>query len=706
MSVAQVGSGGIAEKHRARMAARSRDAFSAAAEIGEIPKVVKPWRRAACAKNLHAFLVKYFPHSTGLKPFSNAHKAAIERMQLAILEGGRFLNIFPRGFAKTTISENAVIWATFYGHRKFVPFFGANATAASMSLDSITREIIENDLLFEDFPEICLPFRALEGKTQRCRTQTYQGELTYIRQTKDMLVFPEIPDSRGAQACIMLRSLKGGTRGLKFKRSDGTQQRPDLVVIDDPQDDETAASDLQVDKLLNTIKKSILRLGGHDREIAVFMNATPIEEGDLVFRIQSDPSWQSLRVKMLPKPSDKEQDFWLGEYARIRQTYDPEDPRDQARAKLEATEYYRKRRKKADKGAIATWEHCFGEGEISAIQHAYNILIDEGPSVFASECQSEPQSRYQESPYLKNTEIRKRLSGFERGIIPPDCTTVTAFIDVQKKALFWMVCAWAEGFTGYVVDYNVFPKQRVSHYTLDSLNPTLARMYPNAGEEGAIIGGLADLTEDLLEKRLWRRADGVIMPIDLLLIDEGAWTELIHKAVMSNPQRSRIMPAMGVAERPTHRVPFAEYKRKPGEKTGGGYPWRIRGSAMTKTLRHVLSEVNWWKSFVQKRFLIERGDPSSLTLYGHDPDEHRLLSNHLTAEYVDRQTSEATGRTLDQWMAKPGKPDNHLLDCLVGNAVAASIQGIKLKDVLPANAHKKGRKRLKLSELQARKNRG
>ena len=33
---------------------------------------------------------------------------------------------------------------------------------------------------------------------------------------------------------------------------------------------------------------------------------------------------------------------------------------------------------------------------------------------------------------------------------------------------------------------------------------------------------------------------------------------------------------------------------------------------------------------------------------------------------------------MDEWKAKPGHPDNHWLDCLVGCAVAASMCGARL----------------------------
>lgn len=70
------------------------------------------------------------------------------------------------------------------------------------------------------------------------------------------------------------------------------------------------------------------------------------------------------------------------------------------------------------------------------------------------------------------------------------------------------------------------------------------------------------------------------------------------------------------------------------------------------------------------------GDRGSLTLYGENLTHHRLLAEHLTAEY--RVQTIGRGRTVDEWKMRPEQTDNHWLDGLVGCAVAASIQGTSL----------------------------
>lgn len=688
------------EQHRKRKASRSREIYSAVADIGEYPPVVNPKRRAACERDLLRYLTTYFPFTTGLKPFSQKHIGAIKRLELAILKGGRFLNILPRGFAKSTISENAAIWATSYGHRLFIPVFGANRPAADGMIDSIKTELSDNDLLYDDFPEICHAFRALEGKPQRCRSQTYRDELTHIRWTASSVVFPTMPESKASGAIIITRGLTAGIRGMKYKRPDGKQQRPDFVIIDDPQTDKGADSALQIQKILKTIRKSILRLGGHNRRLAVCINATIIEQDDVVCHLQSDPSWQSIRVKMVEKFPDSHESFWMDEYATVRNTYDRDDPADQPRAHRDANKLYVQNRKRADKGGIVTWEHCYEEGEVSALQHAYNILIDDGPEVFYAECQNEPLTGQEDSEFLSSGEILTKLSGHERRVIPASCHRLTAFIDVHDKLLYYAVCAWADGFTGYVVDYGAWPKPTKSYFSMREIkSPTLGSVSRGSGKEGSIHNGLGKLTAEILG-RAWKRDDGVAMSIDQCLIDEGYETDTIYGFCRQSPYANIIIPSKGFSVTASSN-PFNEYKKKPGERRGNN--WRqSRVVGGHRALRHIVFDTNFWKTFIQTRLTTSIGDKGSLLLWGDEATaDHRMFADHLTSE-VPIET-EGRGRVVTEWHLPPSKPDNHLLDCIVGCAVGAAMEGVALPNVEAKATHRKRTEWVPLAELRRRK---
>jgi len=63
--------------------------------------------------------------------------------------------------------------------------------------------------------------------------------------------------------------------------------------------------------------------------------------------------------------------------------------------------------------------------------------------------------------------------------------------------------------------------------------------------------------------------------------------------------------------------------------------------------------------------------------------------------------TQGRGRTVDEWKVRMSAVDNHWLDCLVGCAVAASIQGATLPGMDVFVAVRKSR--VKLSELQRKR---
>jgi hypothetical protein len=73
-----------------------------------------------------------------------------------------------------------------------------------------------------------------------------------------------------------------------------------------------------------------------------------------------------------------------------------------------------------------------------------------------------------------------------------------------------------------------------------------------------------------------------------------------------------------------------------------------------------------------------------------------MLAEQLTAEYFVK--TEGRGRTVDEWKMRPEQSDNHWLDCLVGAAVAASMQGAVLFGTDGVASPK--RKAIRLSDVQ------
>jgi len=674
-------------------AARARNAVlsQAGRDIGDLPEIVDTERKEKASRDFRFFCETYFPETFHLE-WSADHLRVIHKIELAVLHGGLFAMAMPRGSGKTSLCETACLWAILFGHREFVCLIGSDEKSALEMLESIKMELDSNDLLLEDFPEAVYPIQKLDGIAHRANGQLYQGERTHIGWTAKEVVLPTIPGSAASGAIIRVAGITGRIRGMKYKRPDGRSARPSLVVIDDPQTDESARSPSQCQNREAVLAGAVLGLAGPGQKIAGVMPCTVISRHDMADNIldrDKHPDWQGERTKMLysfPK-NDK---LWA-EYEQIRAT--------ELRAEhglARATSFYQANREAMDDGAVVAWAARYNPDEASALQHAMNLKFqDEG--AFFAEYQNEPLDTVNEEGVLTADEIAAKTNGMERSILSIGCTHLTAFIDVQQKLLFWIVTAWDDDFTGFVVDYGAWPDQGKGYFTLRDTRRTLERAAPRAGMEGAIYAGLEALTGHILGRE-WRRDDGAMMRVERCLIDAnwGQSTDVIYQFCRQSGYAPILLPSHGKYVGASS-IPFSEYTRKKGERVG--HNWRIPSVKGKRAVRHVVYDTNFWKSFIHARLSVPMGDPGCLSLFGRNSEMHRLFSEHLTAEYKVR--TEGRGRVVDEWKARPNQLDNHWLDGIVGCAVAASIQGVSL----PGSQEKSVRpnKPIRLSEIRQRR---
>ena len=181
-----------AVKERARQ--RSILLSQSGRDIGDLPEVADADRKANASTDFRMFCDVYFPQTFHL-PWSDDHLKVIAKIERAVLEGGLFAMAMPRGSGKTSLCETACLWAMLYGHREFVCLIGSDEDHAAGMLDSIKAELENNDLLADDFPEVCHPIRSLDGITQRAAGQLYQGTQTHIGWTAKEIVLPSIEGS-------------------------------------------------------------------------------------------------------------------------------------------------------------------------------------------------------------------------------------------------------------------------------------------------------------------------------------------------------------------------------------------------------------------------------------------------------------------------------------------------------------------------------
>jgi len=677
------------EEQKARQAERNAEAVRAAQDIGEIPPVVDPQRKAQAEASFRFFCETYFPEVFYF-PWSSDHLRVIDKIEKSVRTGGLFAMAMPRGSGKTVLCQTAVLWSALIGASPFVCLIAASAERARDLLENIKIWLETNPLLHDDFPEVTYPIQCLERITNRQKGQKYKGEPTRIDWASDRIVLPTIAGSKASGVVISSSGMKGSDiRGQNYARADGQVVRPQLVLVDDPQTTESAWSPSQSQRREAILAGDVLGMAGPGKKIAGLMACTVIRPADMADNIldrEKHPEWQGERTKMVYAFPSSEK-LWA-KYAEIR----ADSLRNDGDGS-DATEFYRANREAMDAGVIVAWPQRFNEDELSAIQHAMNLRYRDEAAFFA-EYQNEPIVEAVGEEMLTAEQIAGKLNGYRPGEIPIGCNHLTMFIDVQQRVLFWMLCGWEENFTGYIVDYGTWPDQKRAYFTLRDVRATISRSVPGAGLEGQVFAALEKLCEERLP-RAYRREDGAQMRIDRCLVDAnwGQSTDVVYQFCRQSSFAGILLPSHGKYVGASS-IPFAEYKRKRGDRVG--LHWRIPNTIGKRQVRHVLIDTNYWKSFVHARLAVAMGDPGCLSLPGRDEKAHRLLADHLTAEY--RVKSLAQGRTVDEWKLRATRPDNHWLDCLVGCAVAASIQGAALAGVETRVAGP--RPRLRLSELQ------
>lgn len=666
-----------AEYRREHSARSSREDSSAVRDIGEIPKVVDPDRRSAGLADFLTFCLTYFQHRFPLE-FSDDHLRVIAKIQAAILEGALSAVAMPRGSGKTTLTEAGCIYAMFTGRHDFLVLIGADKESATDMLESIKGEIESNDLLAEDFPEVCYPIRALEGIVNRCKGQTYKGTRTRITWSSTRVTLPTIEGSQAGGVTIRCAGITGRIRGMKHTRADGRNVRPTLVIIDDPQTDEAANSDTMLAKLERTLKGAVLGLAGPGVKISGIMPCTVIRAGDLADRLldkKQSPEWHGEKCQMLYAWPD---DLALWEkYNEIRTAELRAD-----RGLKKATDFYLKNRAAMDKGARVAWPARKNEDEASALQHAMNLYLKD-PYSFLAEYQNDPPDELalDDEDICTVDQVAGKTSGYEQGLVPHWARRVTIGVDVHKRLLYWVALATDDEFNGQIVDYGPFPDQKVRHYQMAKARPSISDLAKKAGLKGAsdkgrLMFALQTLVESELAMRRWKVDGGGEMVAEKIVIDMGWEAETVRGFVRNSPLAAMLWPAKGDGIK-AGDTPLDEWRLHPGTITGPS--WRINPTKPGQVVKHIHYDANYWKTFIHARFAMAPGDRGSLALYKHTPTHHRLFAEHVAHAEKPTKTT-GRGRELIEWKIKTNKPDNHFFDSLQYACLGASFCGARLPE--------------------------
>lgn len=609
------------ERNREMAVRRSREKNDSVKEIGPLPKVVNPSRKRRCRKSLLDFMLTYGGEKAGeefvfVQPFCDEQLYMIRTLEDVLQHGGEVPLCIFRGGCKTTFCEWGLLWASLYGFQKFGLIVAASCGMARKIIANIKRMIQHNSLIQNDFPEACYPILRLEKIAQRANAQMLDGEYTEIVWSTDTIRFPKVKNAPSSQAIIYGVGAESSFRGLRVGK-----QRPTVVLIDDPQTNESAHSVTQTESRWENITTSMKGLAGPGVDLAMIATITVIQKGDLAEKILE--RWNGKRFGIL-RSMPKNMDAWE-EYNEMQvRTYREVTSRMKRREIV--NEYYREHQEILDEGAEAAWKTNFTKSEVSAIQHAMELYFFD-KKAFWSEYMNQPPDNDKDSENLTiqglETKIRKDLP---KGIVPLDAEKITAGIDIQKDCLYWLVAAWSDDFSGHVLDYGRFPKG----------GKKMENVYPGCGFEEQVSLCLSELGQ-MLEVTTYRREGGEALTIDKIIVDAN-WGKVSTqvKKVCKTFRKDYLEPCFGWGFGPERR--FFAQKKRVGEIRGP--EWTKKMLELKGIVRSVTYNTNWWKSFVRSRIQAGLYAKSTLSFYAGDYVTHQKLFQHILGETSSKLTGQ------------------------------------------------------------------
>lgn len=204
------------------------------------------------------FALVYFPHH--LRSDATDDEITLAKFHVDLIEDAkrwavktnsqstskRDAYIAPRECGKSTWFFLILpMWAAAHGHIKFTVAVADSATQAQQHLQTFRHELMTNELLREDYPELCRAMR-LKG-------------VTGIKMADSQSL---IQQSNGFT--FAARGIDSGILGLKVN-----EIRPDLIILDDIEPGESSYSSHMAVRRLSTVQDVILPLSGTARVVIV-----------------------------------------------------------------------------------------------------------------------------------------------------------------------------------------------------------------------------------------------------------------------------------------------------------------------------------------------------------------------------------------------------------------------------------------------------
>ncbi|MCW5300899.1 hypothetical protein DXT88_22255 [Herbaspirillum lusitanum] len=269
--------------------------------------------RVTKTQNGYGFFVQtYFPHY--IKGDSSVfHEWVFENLPSYLDDTrGHLLDISaPRGEAKSTlVTQLLVLWCIVTARKRFIPIIMDAIDQSYAMLEAIKSELESNPRLAMDFPEVCGAGRVWNVGVLLTRNN------------------------------IKVQAFGSGKRMRGIRHG---PYRPDLVVLDDIENDENVQQKAQRDKTERWMKRTVLPLGPPDGSMDVLYLNTILHYDSVANRTHKNPMWKSFKFSAIIEYPSR-MDLW----EKWEETYLNE-------GEEAADLYYQHRRYDMELGSVVSW---------------------------------------------------------------------------------------------------------------------------------------------------------------------------------------------------------------------------------------------------------------------------------------------------------------------------------------------------------------
>ncbi|OGG93582.1 MAG: hypothetical protein A2527_11790 [Candidatus Lambdaproteobacteria bacterium RIFOXYD2_FULL_50_16] len=300
-------------------------------------------RYQLCRNDLLVFITTYLPHFAPGGHFNEFHRFFAEKT-LTIARpskkkrGLRLAIAAPRGAGKSSLLKALVLKAIVYEAKRFIVLISDSVEQAVDILESVKQELEENDWIQADFESatgVGAPWKV--------------GHVI----------------TRGGI------KLKAYGQGKRIRGISHGVYRPDLIILDDLENDELVRNPAQRNKLEAWVWKSVLPLGPPDQSHDVLMVGTLLHYDSVLARLLKHPAFDSQKFKAL-RTWPKRLDLWESFEAIYWR-----------RGEAQALEFFKANQQLMEDGAELLWPE---------MQNLLDLMLSwtENRAAFTSEQQNEP----------------------------------------------------------------------------------------------------------------------------------------------------------------------------------------------------------------------------------------------------------------------------------------------------------------------------